>query len=139
MTKFNELLKEYVNKSYEELLHLASGALGVLLPAFEKIQAGESGSFVIPFICTSLAIDGKFTALEHKFLNDLLGSNIDYADAKTLVNAHYDADIMTLVNDMIDACGDEMKAALLMFCLCFTAVDETITREEAAFIALLLD
>jgi len=46
---------------------------------------------------------------------------------------------MTLVNDMIDACGEDMKAALLMFCLCFTAVDETITREEAAFIAILLD
>ena len=139
MNKFTELLKEYVNKSYDELLQLAKNALGVLLPAFEEIQPGKSTTFVLPFICTSLAIDGKFTELEYKFLNDIFGSNVSYEDAKKLVNVHYDADILELVNDLIDSCGAELKAALLLFCLCFTAVDETISREEAAFISILLD
>ena len=139
MSKFNQLLQEYVNKSYSELLELANEALGVLLPAFETIQAGKSAEFIMPFICTSLAIDGKFTELEYRFLNDLLGAGVNYEDSKQLVAAHYDADIMVLVDRMIDACGDDLKAALLVFCLCFTAVDETISREEAAFISMLLD
>ena len=139
MSKFNQLLQDYVNKPYEELLELANGSIQVLIPAFEQRDVGDWATFIMPFICTSLAIDGKLTELEYRFLNDLLGANFNYQEAKEVVGVHYDANIIQLVDQMIDACGERVKAALLMFCLCFTAVDETISREEAAFISLLMD
>ena len=51
---------------------------------------------------------------------------------------HYNEEIFDLVDQMIDACGQDLKNALVIFCLCFAAVDETITREEGAYIAKLL-
>nr|MBR6777822.1 hypothetical protein [Clostridia bacterium] len=136
---FNELLQEFVNKSYDELLNIASGALNVMVPAFNSIaDDGNGAKFVIPFMCTTLAVDGSFTELEYKFLNDLLGGGVDYAGAKAQVQAHYSADMIEIVDQIIDACGEDLKTAILVFCLCFTAVDETITRDEAAFIAKLI-
>jgi hypothetical protein len=44
-----------------------------------------------------------------------------------------------LVDKIFDACGTELKTELLSFCLCFMAVDETISREETAFVKRLLD
>lgn len=135
---FNELLQDFVNKSYDELLNIARGALDVMIPAFESVEKGKSADFILPFIGTTLAIDGNFTELEYKFLNDLLGGGVSYADAKASVQAHYNAEIIDVVDQLIDACGEDLKTAILVFCLCFTAVDETITREEGAFIAKLL-
>ena len=136
---FNELLQDFVNKSYEELVSIANSALEIIVDGFSKIQTdSKPADFIVPFIATTLASDGKYTQLEHDFLNSVLETNISYDDSKNFVQSYYNEEIFDLVDQMIDACGQDLKNALVIFCLCFTAVDETITREESAFIAKLL-
>ena len=136
---FNDLLQDFVDKPYEELVSIANGALEVIVDGFSKINTESKPSdFIIPFIATTLASDGKYTQLEHNFLNAVLETDISYDDSKHFVQSYYNEEIFDLVDQMIDACGQDLKNALVIFCLCFAAVDETITREEGAYIAKLL-
>ena len=136
---FGELLQDFVNKDYDELLSIANGALEVIIEAHSQISPdGQASDFILPFIATTLAVDGQYTQLEHNFLNSLLESDIDYEEGKTCMQSYYNTEIFELVDQMIDACGNELKNAIIIFCLCFAAVDETITREGGAYIAKLL-
>ncbi|MBO5789386.1 MAG: hypothetical protein J6R42_05515 [Clostridia bacterium] len=138
MASLKELLQEFVNMDYSELLGIAQSSLSDVLPVFNQIaDDGEGIGLVIPFICTSLAVDGKFTELEYKFLCDLIG-NIDYATARDAVQSSYNDESINLVDQVIDSCPDDLKATLLTFCTAFLAVDETISREEVAFITKLI-
>ena len=136
---FNDLLQDFVNKSYEELLDIANGAFAAIAEGFEQLGTdNELSDFILPFIATTLAVDGKYTQLEHDFLNAVLESDLSYAAGKEYMASHYDDNIFELVDKMIDACGQDLKNAIVIFCLCFASVDETISREEGAYIAKLL-
>lgn len=139
MSKYTDLLQEYVNKPYDELLQIASSALATVMPAFDAAaDDGNGAKFVVPFMSTMMAVDGKFSELEYNFLNDLLGGGVNYESAKANVAAHYNADALEWVDNLIDSIGEKGKTILLMLVLCFAAVDETISREENAYIAKLM-
>lgn len=136
--KFNALMQEYVDKSYDELYNIANQALSVVMDVFNKVaKDGNGAPYVILFLSTTLAIDGKFTELEYKFLTDLIG-NISYEDAKASVQAHYSNEAIDLADKLIDSCPDELKSVLLMLVTCVAAVDKTITVDEARYIAKLM-
>jgi hypothetical protein len=139
VAKFNALMQEYVDKSYDELFEIASQSLSVAMDVFNKVaKDGNGAPYVVLFISTVLAMDGKFTDLEYKFLNDLLGGGVDYNSAKANVQSHYNDEAFDLADKLIDACPTEFKSVLLMLVTCFAAVDKTITVEEARYIAKLL-
>jgi hypothetical protein len=136
---FNDLLQDFVNKSYEELVSIANGALEVIVEGLNKVSGeANAADLILPFIATTLAVDGQYTQLEHNFLNAVIDGSLTYEEGKNCMQAYYNVEIFELVDKMIDACGQELKNAFVIFCLCFAAVDETITREEGAYIAKLL-
>lgn len=139
VAKFNALMQEYVDKSYDELFDIANQSLSIAMDVFNKIaKDGNGAPYVVLFISTVLAMDGKFTELEYKFLNDLLGGGVDYNSAKANVQSHYNDESFDLANQLIDSCPTEFKTVLLMLVTCFAAVDKTISVEEARYIAKLL-
>lgn len=139
VAKFNALMQEYVDKSYNELYEIASQSLAIAMDVFNKIaKDGNGAPYVVLFLSTTLAIDGKFTELEYKFLNDLLGGGVDYNSAKANVQSHYNDEAFDLADKVIDSCPQDMKTVLLMLVTCVAAVDKTITVEEARYIAKLL-
>ena len=139
VAKFNALMQEYVDKSYDELFEIAEQSLSIAMDVFNKIaKDGNGAPYVVLFISTVLAMDGKFTELEYKFLNDLLGGGVDYNSAKANVQSHYNDEAFDLADKLIDSCPTEFKSVLLMLVTCFAAVDKTITVEEARYIAKLL-
>lgn len=136
---FGDFLQEFVNKSYNELLEIANQAFCLIMEAYDKINPdGEVADFFLPFIATTIASDGQLTKLEHTFLNDVIEGDLGYDEAKSFAQAYYDPEIFEVVDQMIDACGEDLKYSLVIFCVCFAAVDETITREETAYLAKLL-
>ena len=138
VAKFNALMQEYVDKSYDELFEIANQSLSVAMDVFNKIaKDGNGAPYVVLFISTVLAMDGKFTDLEYKFLNDLLGGGVDYNAAKANVQSHYSDEAFELADKLIDSCNTEVKSTLLTLVTCFAAVDQTITVEEARYIAKL--
>ena len=109
---YDQLMQNYVNASYDTLLGVANNNLDDLMPYFSKYSDdGNGASLLLPFICTALAVDGKFTQLEYRFVKEVTGIDISY---------------------------DEIKTSLLSFCLAFLAVDEKISKEENGFISKLL-
>ena len=122
MQQFNALMQEYVDKSYEELFEIANNSLSVVMDVFNKIaKDGNGAPYVVLFISTTLAIDGRFTELEYKFLNELLGGNLSYEAAKENVQAHYDDELFDAADKIIDSCPDNLKSVLLMLVTCFAA------------------
>ena len=139
MNKFNALMQEYVDKPYEELLSLANQALDPAMNFFNKLaKDGNGAPYVVLFLSTVLAMDGKFTQLEYKFLNDLLDGGVNYDSAKANVQSHYNDEAFDLADEVIDSCPEDIKTALLILVTCFAAVDETISADEARYIAKLI-
>lgn len=132
--KLKEILQDFVNESYESLLGMAKLALAELTPVFAELaDDGNGAKFVVPFFATSLAVDGKFTEKEYRFVCDLFG-DISYEEMKSLVEMHYNAEMIEMVDGLADSCPVKLKSKLITLCCCFLAVDETISREEVAFI-----
>ena len=135
---YEQLMQNYVNAPYSVLLSVARESLNKVMPVFNRLaDDGNGASIVLPFICTSLAVDGKLSKIEYKFVCDLIG-DMDYDVVLSNVQEHYSDSSVELVDNMCDACPDDLKTSLLAFCLAFLAVDETISREEVAFIKRLL-
>lgn len=136
---YNKLLQDYVNAPYDVLLAVANDSLAKVMPVFNEIaEDGNGASIVLPFICTALAVDGKFSELEYKFIKDLLEIDQSYDYFKSVVQNYYSAEWINAVDGLIDSCPEELKTALLSFCLAFVSVDEKISKEENAFIAKLM-
>ncbi len=134
MPTLRDLLQDFVNEPYENLVGMAKNAIADLTPIFNELaEDGNGAKFVIPFFATSLAVDGRLSELEYKFVCDIFGG-MSYADVKSLVEAHYSDKMVELIDDLADNCPAELKSRLVVLCCCFLAVDETISREEVAFI-----
>ena len=136
---FNELMQSYVNLPYEELVSKAQNDLALLAPVFDEASEDGNGSAnLFPIILTCLAVDGKYTVLEYKFLEDVFGRELSYDETKKMVNGFYDEDAQDALDKLIDSCSTELKAVLLDLCTCVMAVDETLDVNELKFIQKLI-
>ena len=140
MSTLSELLQNYVNKPYDELLALASDSLVKLSDFFSSIDEEASGNVLLHIIATTLAADGKFTKLEYQFICDLLNLDVSYEDMKELLAEFNNGESLLLTDKVFDNIqSTEVKAEMLNLMLCIMAVDENISREEVRFVLLLLE
>ena len=145
MATLNELLQKYVDASYETLLSIANDNFSKLMPVFEEVAQKVHGAdnnggaeIMVPIMCATLAVDGRFTELEYNFFKDLLNSKLSYEEVKSVVAGYANEEGFALVDGIFDSCGPELKSELLSFVLCFLAIDQTISSDETAFIKRLL-
>ena len=144
MSKFNTLLQKYVNMSYDELVNTANENLHELFPALEKFFKDFPGEdptthIVVMLLANCLGADNQLTALECKFVNQILNANHSYDTLKSLIAMHCNAEAEEVLDHLVDALDRSATANLLSFCLCLLAVDETISRDEVAFFTRLMD
>ena len=134
--ELKELLVEYVNKPYEELLEMAKFAIGKtyeLLPDMEKDNVAK---MLLYFLAASLGSDGQLTSLERKFVAELLDADPNGLDS--LMEAGRAPEVVKFVDEIFDTVSTELKGALLMFVTAFVCVDESVNRGEYEFIQRLL-
>ena len=135
-----ELLQEFVDKSYEELVNLATFTLVELCNEIERLspEHAEISSMVVSsYLASSVAADGKITELETKFLNEILKMDSEMTDF--LLELGKDPKQIELLDQLFDSAPDDFKKLALVFCLSLIAIDETINRDEVAFIEKLLN
>lgn len=137
MANLNEFLQDYVNKSYDELLFHARYSLSELVEPLTSIFGTTEDAAQVSLIIISacVGIDGKITGLENKFIGDLTGNPGDYSDMVANLSGEKARE---LTDGLVDSLSGDLKSYLTIFCLCFLAVDETISREEVAFIQRLI-
>ena len=141
MSALNRLLQRYVDKSYDELLALANLSWAEVSDGIKQLL-GPGRAYadaMILVVSACLGADNKLTELECRFLNDLLESDMTYEEVLDIVSAVGDDEGRDLTDRLANSLSKDCKVVLLSFCLCFLAVDETITREEAAFILKLME
>ena len=134
---FQDTLQDLVNKDYNELLGFAKIAIGELYPACKVVDEDHGGVFMMTsIILSAIAADGKLSGIEKKFLMELLDLDEDKLNAFV---GMYDARMAELTDKFADALPAEMKAHVVMLVASIAACDETISREETAFLAKILE
>ena len=132
--ELKQILQDFVNEPYEKLVDMAIAAFADIKNTFEKVAPGvDATQLMVSLFATSLAVDGKLTELECKFVSDIF-NGVTYNEIKELVEAHHSAEMVSFIDEFVDGCPVEIKSKLLTLCCCFLAVDETISRDEIAFI-----
>ena len=132
--ELKQILQDFVNEPYEKLVDMAIAAFADIKNTFEKVAPGvDASQLMVSLFATSLAVDGKLTELECKFVSDIF-NGVTYNEIKELVEAHHSAEMVAFIDEFVDGCPVEIKSKLLTLCCCFLAVDETISRDEIAFI-----
>lgn len=141
MKDFEQTLQDLVNESYDNLLEIARSAFVRAYQGLEPVIK-ENGldfsaeQFIAAMVCTGVAIDGTLSAKEKQFAYDLFGT-----EEEVLINMaqqFYTADAIETVDDLIDCMPPHVKSELLLLCSCYMACDETINKEEYAFLTKLL-
>lgn len=136
---FEQLMQKYVNAPYSVLLSVARESVNTAMPVFSKVaKDGNGASILLPFLCVVVAVDGKFSELEYRFIKDVTGIDETYEGFKNFVQQFYSDEWVETIDKMVDACPDEIRTSLLSFAIALAAVDETISRVETAFIAKLI-
>ncbi len=137
MSIIGDIKNKYNHMSSEQLLERAKECYNELLPIFNSLdKRGNGKPYVAVFMGTALAADGKLSNAEYEFVSKLL--SMSYEDACAFVSKHLGEKAASISDRIFDSCTEELKETLLDFCLCFLAVDNTITAEETEFIARLL-
>ncbi|MBE6763982.1 MAG: hypothetical protein E7553_06510 [Ruminococcaceae bacterium] len=132
----DELLKDFLDKSYEELVALGKVAYADIDPVVRAIDAENDGYVMMTsVILSAIGADGTLTALENRFLKDVFGFNDAKIDALLML---YNNQTEDMTDMLFDHAEEEFQASLLTFVMCILAVDKEITREETAFVLKLL-
>ena len=142
MATLQQILQDYVNLPYEQLLSIAEKEFNKLSVCFEIGFDGNTKTAcqaMLLFVSTVIGADGKLTGLESRFLNDLIGQEDDYDATLNVVSTLSSAESRKLTDELIDALPTDAKASALTLALCFCAVDETISRDEIAYFQRLMD
>lgn len=132
MSRINELLQEFVDMEYEELLYAADNALDVVLPACEDFAPDDEGVYLFTaIILSAVGADGVLSVKERTFIKDAVGLDDETIDS---VIDMYDDRLAELADDFADSVDESVKASVAAFILCILACDGNISREENEFI-----
>ncbi len=129
---FNEMLQDFVNKDRDELVYIAKRAMGELLPYCKKVDPDNEGFFMLTsIILTAIGADGTLTVKEREFMREVLEQDDETISRFIKI---YDKAMFETVDKFADALGDDVKAHVLMLVISIASADETICKEETAFI-----
>lgn len=136
MATFNELMQKYVNEDYDTLVFMAKKALSNLLPVCKKVDPDNDGFMMVSsLILSAIGADGTLTALERRFLGDIMGLSNDTISKYIKM---YNSRMADLVDHFADNMSTDIKADTAMLIISICACDEKISKEETAFIKKLL-
>ncbi len=137
MSALNDILQKIVNQDYPDLVKLAKTSAANLLPVCKQVDPDNNGALMLSAIMlAAIGADGKLTALEQRFLGDVLDMSPSQIDRYTDL---YTGNEEELVDKLADAVNSSLKADIVMLVASICAIDETISRDETALIRKLID
>ena len=137
MSALNDILQKIVNQDYPDLVKLAKTSAANLLPVCKQVDPDNNVALMLSAIMlAAIGADGKLTALEQRFLGDVLDMSPSQIDRYTDL---YTGNEEELVDKLADAVNSSLKADIVMLVASICAIDETISRDETALIRKLID
>ena len=136
---FKDALQQSVNLSTEAKLKMAVDSYVQLLPVLAKIDSDNNGAgLVCAIIGSAVGADGKISPEENAFVKALFKAHkVELSDeqVRNLVQNHSGDDWRDMIAKLAGILNNESKAHLALLCAAICAIDDTITREEAQFLA----
>lgn len=139
MFEFQKLCHDYAKMSYDERLKVLITDSAMILPAINTIGGGIA-TFVL-LVTASCAADGKLTVAEYSLFKDATGLDISYDAAAVVIDAMKGKDLRDVADIVVDAFGDlneDVKCAMVSFCLCFCTANGRALPSERRFIRQLI-
>ncbi len=135
MSTYQKMLDAFSKADYDTLVSTARTA-AARLRDYCSTQSDISGyRLLADTILTGVAVDGKLTPKENKFLCEVL--EIGKEELAELVRS-FDPDTVGNVDAFADAAPKEIKSAILTLLVCISAVDKNISAKENALIRIVL-
>lgn len=137
MVTFEQLMQSYVNTDYSNLVAIAKTALEKIMPDCRRVDTENNGYMMLmAIIMSAIGADGKLTALERRFLAEVLQFDDEAVDKLTSL---YNPDMAGLVDKFADNMSQETKVNTTTLLLALVSCDEKISREETAFIKKIIE
>lgn len=137
MSKFDRLLQEYAALSYEELLAFAKRCYGEIATELSAhVRDGHDAPLSVFAAC--MGADGRLSRPEYDFINDLTDAKRSFEDTLSLIRGMSAEGCRRTTNALADSLPSSKKAALISLCICFVAVDRSISAGETEFIQSLM-
>jgi len=131
----DELFQAAVDMPQAERIADARKNLAIVLNYFTTLQEKGYGAVATAaLISTFVAADGRISAGEFQFVQDVLEGGVDYETFYNSVQAAVDTNQVAEMDKIIDKAPHDIKKAFLHLCLDFLACDGTITASEIKLI-----
>ena len=139
MFEFDKLCREYENLTYEERLDILTDMAGVIVPAIEELKGKRKDFFML--VSAACAADGKLDPEEYSLFNESTGLDLDFDEAAETIRQIRGKDLAEQANELVDRFGEldeDVKAAMVSYCLCICSADKRIGLQERSFIRRLI-
>ncbi len=138
ISSFQDLLQKYVNEDYSTLVGLAKASVADILPKCAEIDKDNKGMLLLMSIALSgIGADSKASPTEVKFLADVLGIDANKV-VEILAIIVKNPTSLELAKKFVGISSTAIKASTINFIATLCACDETITRDEGAYILSLM-
>ncbi len=132
MATLEDIRREFINKSYDDLTAYGKRALEHLMPLFKDVDPEYDGAFsLICVILSAIGADGALTAEERAFLRDAAALTDDTISAMIRM---YSPVMQEVADNLFDKLDEDNKVHMTVFMLCVLAVDKDVDHEETAFL-----
>ena len=136
--ELKEVLQQYVDASYEELVKEVAYSGAKLIARLKELGLSDKNALtaVYGYIVTAVSADGKVTEKEFQFLQEAL--NYTREELNEVIELGSDPEFIEVMDRLFDSHDKEVCVQTLNIVCCLVAIDETINRDEIAFIEKLL-
>ena len=136
--ELKEILQQYVDSSYEELVQEVAYSGAKLIARLKELGVTDENALtaVYGYIVTAISADGKVTEKEFQFLQEAL--NYTREELNAVIELGSDPEFIEAMDSLFDYHDKEVCVQTINIVCCLVAIDETINRDEIAFIEKLL-
>jgi len=139
MFEFEKLVHQYEKLTYDERREQLTVLSAIILPAIDAITGGVEAFTTI--VLASCAADGKLDIEEYSLFKDSTNIDISFEDASALVEAAKKDNIGERADNVADVLGmisEDIKVAVVSYCLCLVSADNYVGIRESQFIKKLI-
>lgn len=137
--ELEKLFKEYEKLSYDDRRKILTELAKDIIPAVELFTKGrEKFELLVMAACSA---DGKLGVDEYSLIKDATGQDFSYDSAAKKLDDINIKDLQKSADEAVDSFGEisqEIKSAMVSFCLCLCSADNRLTLKEKNFIKKLL-
>lgn len=142
MATFRETLQGLVNMSEEGKIRCAVESYVSLLPKLREYDEESNGAILfLSIVSTAVAADGTFSAKEKMLVSALFkAQGLEMSDQEMvgLVKNASGQKGYELIQSLSKVLDGESRANLVLFIASICAIDDTISKEEIAYLESLL-